>query len=58
MEGGEEEVQWSTTRRVRVYQRQHLDSPEAEGEVEVSRIGIGKKSKTNGIVHEHLDLSI
>ena len=40
------------------HQRQHLDSAEAEGEVEVSRFGIGKKSKTNGIVHEHLDLSI
>jgi len=39
-------------------QRQHLDSAKAEGEVEVSRIGISKKSKTNGIVHEHLDLSI
>ena len=60
MEGGEE-VQWSTNVANKLgteHQRQHLDSAKAEGEVEVSRIGIGKKSKTNGIVHEHLDLSI
>jgi len=68
MEGGEE-----ATRRVRVYpalgpaavadklgtdhHRQHLYSPEAEGELEaemcpMSRIGIGKKSKTNCVIHD------